>query len=196
MNYKLTLLALTAVLINVAHGFTNAFPKTVTSTTSTTSLRMANDEDLLRWARTSRSADADDNVVELMRPIGVVLAEDDNGNVYVETLAPNGNAARSGKVKEGDLVTMCSATFGDQMWSTRGVGLTRVLAAIRVRAGATVKLVFESQDKYKKKAAMTTKQKEAMEQARLAAQEKKDRLLKELEQDEKKLKKGKFLGLF
>ena len=39
---------------------------------------------------------------------------------------------------------MCSATFGDDMWSTRGVGLTRVLAAIRVRSGATVKLVFES----------------------------------------------------
>ena len=93
------------------------------------------------------------------------------------------------QVKEGDLVTMCSATFGDEMWSTRGVGLTRVLAAIRVRAGATVKLVFESQDQYKKKAAMTTKQKEAMEQARLAAQAKKDRLLDELEKDEVKLKK-------
>lgn len=91
---------------------------------------------------------------------------------------------------------MCSATFGNDMWSTRGVGLTRVLAAIRVRAGATVKLVFESQTKYKKKAAMTTKQIQAQEQARIAAQAKKDLLLNELEQDEKKLKKGKFLGLF
>ena len=27
------------------------------------------------------------------------IAEDDKGNVYVETLAPNGNAARSGKVR-------------------------------------------------------------------------------------------------
>ena len=100
------------------------------------------------------------------------------------------------QVKEGDIVTMCSATFGDDMWSTRGVGLTRVLAAIRVRAGNTVKIVFESQNSYKKKAAMTTKQMEAQEQARLAAQAKKDRLLQELEADEKKLKKGKFLGLF
>jgi hypothetical protein len=91
---------------------------------------------------------------------------------------------------------MCSATFGNEMWSTRGVGLTRVLAAIRVRSGSTVKLVFESPSGYKKKAAMTTKQKQAMEEARKAAQAKKDRLLKELEQDEKKLKKGKFLGLF
>ena len=93
-------------------------------------------------------------------------------------------------------MTMCSATFGDDMWSCRGVGLTRVLAAIRVRAGATVKLALESPDKYQKKAAMTTKQKQAMEAAREAAQAKKDSLLKELEKDEKKLKKGKFLGLF
>lgn len=93
-------------------------------------------------------------------------------------------------------MTMCSATFGDEMWSTRGVGLSRVLAAIRLRAGSTVKIVFESPGDYKKKAAITTKQKEAMAAAQVAAQVKKDRLLLELERDEKKLKKGKFLGLF
>lgn len=91
---------------------------------------------------------------------------------------------------------MCSATFGDQMWSTRGVGLTRVLAAIRVRAGATVKLALESPNESKKRATVTTKQLKAAEDARKKAQAKKDRLLGELEQDEQKLKKGKFLGLF
>lgn len=91
---------------------------------------------------------------------------------------------------------MCSATFGDQMWSTRGVGLTRVLAAIRVRAGPTVKLVFESTNETKKKTNRTSKAAKAAEEARLRAQKKKDQLLKELEADEKKLKKGKFLGLF
>jgi DNA-binding MarR family transcriptional regulator len=91
---------------------------------------------------------------------------------------------------------MCSATFGDQMWSTRGVGLTRVLAAIRVRAGATVKLALESPNESKKRATVTTKQLKAAEDAREKAQQKKDRLLGELEQDEQKLKKGKFLGLF
>ena len=100
------------------------------------------------------------------------------------------------KVKEGDIVTMCSATFGDQMWSTRGVGLSRVLAAIRVRSGPTVKLVFESPNRYKQKATMSAKQRQAMEDARKAAQAKKDQLLQELEQDEQKLKRGKFLGLF
>ena len=100
------------------------------------------------------------------------------------------------QVKEGDIVTMCSATFGDDMWSTRGVGLTRVLAAIRVRAGPTVKLVFESPNQYKKKSAASVKQREAMEEAKRSAQAKKDKLLEELEKDEKQLKKGKFLGLF
>mmetsp|Transcript_19086 Transcript_19086/g.22951 ORF Transcript_19086/g.22951 Transcript_19086/m.22951 type:complete len:194 (-) Transcript_19086:182-763(-) len=179
-------------------AFTSAFvvPQTATQSAASTKLFMANDEDLMRWARSSRSAENEDRVVELKRPLGVVLSEDDNGNVFVETVAPRGNAARTGKVKEGDIVTMCSATFGDQMWSTRGVGLTRVLAAIRVRAGPTVSLVFEDAVEGKRKASMTTKQAKAMEEARIAAQKKKDSLLSELEKDEEKLKKGKFLGLF
>ncbi len=82
------------------------------------------------------------------------------------------------------------------MWSTRGVGLSRVLAAIRVRSGPTVKLVLESPKQYQKKAAMTTAQRKAADDARASAQAKKDSLLTQLEEDEKKLKKGKFFGLF
>jgi hypothetical protein len=63
-----------------------------------TTLAMANDNDFLRWAKASRSAQATDNVVELLRPLGLVLSEDEQGNVYVETVAPKGNAARTGKV--------------------------------------------------------------------------------------------------
>jgi hypothetical protein len=163
---------------------------------SPTELGMANDKDLLRWAKASRSASPNDRVVELKRPLGLVLDSDDSGNVYVETVAPRGNAARTGLVKEGDIVVMCSATFGDQLWSTRGVGLTRVLSAIKVRAGPTVTLVLESANESERKASMTTKAAKAAEDARQRAQAKKDQLLKELEQDEKKLKKGKFLGLF
>lgn len=160
-----------------------------------TALNMA-DDDLSRYSRQQRSADADDRIVELKRPLGIVLEEDGKGNVFVETLAPKGNAARTGLVKEGDIVTMCSATFGDQMWSCRGAGLTRVLAAIRIRAGPTVKLVFESTGDTKNKSAFTKKAAKAAEDARLRAQDKKDQLLKELVRDEKRLKKGKFLGLF
>jgi len=154
------------------------------------------DEDFMRWAKQSRSASQGDNLVELRRPLGLVLDEDDDGNVFVQTVAPRGNAARSGLVQEGDIVTMCSATFGDQMWSCRGVGLTRVLAAIRVRAGPTVSLVFENRQQKKMKGAEVARQAQAALDARERAQAKRDQLLSELENDEKKLKKGKFLGLF
>lgn len=67
---------------------------------STTALGMGKkeDEDLLRFARQSRTAQTGDNVVELVRPLGLVLNQDDSGNVYVETVAPRGNAARTGQV--------------------------------------------------------------------------------------------------
>ena len=57
------------------------------------------DSDFMRFAKQSRSASVGDNVVELNRPLGLVLNEDENGNVYVETVAPKGNAARTGKVR-------------------------------------------------------------------------------------------------
>lgn len=91
---------------------------------------------------------------------------------------------------------MCSATFGDEMWSVRGVGLSRVLAAIRLRAGNNVKLVFESPNQVRKKQSVTVQQIKAREDAAKAAQAKKDLLLRELETDEKKLNPKKFFGLF
>mmetsp|Transcript_21731 Transcript_21731/g.28102 ORF Transcript_21731/g.28102 Transcript_21731/m.28102 type:complete len:196 (+) Transcript_21731:99-686(+) len=185
-------------MASMAQAFVSVSPKTIATATTTTitELSMAKgDDDFNRWARQSRSAGAEDNLIQMVRPLGLILNEDEQGNVYVETVAPKGNAARSGKVREGDIVTMCSATFGDQMWSCRGVGLSRVLAAIRVRAGP-VKLVFESPNQYKKTQELTTKQIQAQADASAAAQKKKDSLLVELEQTEVKLKNKKFLGLF
>ena len=196
---KLTLLITTLLYTTVTvTSFTHVNVVTVQPITSSTNLEMAkkSEKDLMRFARASRSAGADDRVVELKRPLGLVLDQDDSGNVYVETVAPRGNAARTGLVKEGDVVVMCSATFGDQLWSTRGVGLTRVLSAIRVRAGPTVTLVLESTADMTRRAKQTTKAVKAADNARERAQAKKDQLLKELEKDEEKLKKGKFLGLF
>ena len=79
----------------------------LTSSYSVSQLFMANDEDMMRWARSSRSASANDRVVELKRPLGLVLAEDDNGNVYVETIAPKGNAARAGGVRVSCVCHVC-----------------------------------------------------------------------------------------
>ena len=91
---------------------------------------------------------------------------------------------------------MCSSTFGDEMWSVRGAGLSRVLSAIRLRAGPTVKLVFENSKEGSAKAQRSAKAAQAEEAARAKAQAKKDALLEELQKDEQRLKKGKFLGLF
>jgi hypothetical protein len=112
-DYYLTMMMInsflfaTVALLSCATG--NAFQTMVPSTASTfttrastqasTALHMANDEDFKRWDKASRSAQADDNVVTLRKPLGLVLNSDDEGNVYVETVAPKGNAARTGKVR-------------------------------------------------------------------------------------------------
>jgi len=170
-----------------------------TQPSSSTALNLSdkNDPDspFMRWNKQKRAAGVGDRIVDLKRPLGIVLEEDEDGNVYVDAVAPKGNAARTGMVKEGDIVTMCSATFGDQMWNCRGVGLTRVLAAIRVRAGPNVKLVFESTNEKNSKWENTAKSMAQAEEARKRAQAKKDDLLSELEDDEKKVKRG-FFGLF
>lgn len=53
----------------------------------------------MKRARSMRKADTDDRVVELNRPLGIVLKEDPYGNVFVEKVAPRGNAARTGIVR-------------------------------------------------------------------------------------------------
>lgn len=168
--------------------------KTITS--SSLLMKGNSDYSFLKYTKASRSADVTDTVVELMRPLGLVLKEDEFRNVFVETVAPAGNAARDGQIKEGDYIVMCSATFGDDMWSTRGAGLSRVLNAIRVRSGSKVKLVVESRNQAKKKQNDTVSQLKARNDAAKAAQFKKDTLLKELENDEKVLNPKKFFGLF
>lgn len=199
-SIKTSLAALAIICTKTSYGFVN--PSLTQQTCPTTPLPMSffgggEDEELLREAKVARSAGVGDRLVELKRPLGLVLQQDEDGNVYVETVAPRGNAARTNMVKEGDIVTMCSATFGDQMWSTRGVGLTRVLAAIRVRAGPTVSLVFETPGEAKRKAGNSAKAAKAAEDARIRAQMKKDKLLKELEETDDKLRKNnKFFGLF
>jgi len=110
--------ATTSSAFSFQHAATTPSSSTTRSSSSSTALYSQNpynSNEFLRWAKSSRSAQAGDNVVELNRPLGIVLNQDQYGNVFVETVAPRGNAARTGKVKEGDIVTMCSATFGDQM---------------------------------------------------------------------------------
>ncbi|KAI0564087.1 PDZ domain containing protein [Gracilaria domingensis] len=97
--------------------------------------------------RSKRVVSDSDRAVILQKPLGIVLEEGQDGMVFVASMDPEGNAAESGEVKEGDVLVAVSATFGDEVWSTRGVGLDRVMKSIRIRSGDFVTLVLESPDK-------------------------------------------------
>eukprot|EP00607_Mallomonas_marina_P008079 CAMPEP_0182418320 /NCGR_PEP_ID=MMETSP1167-20130531/2785_1 /TAXON_ID=2988 /ORGANISM="Mallomonas Sp, Strain CCMP3275" /LENGTH=160 /DNA_ID=CAMNT_0024592479 /DNA_START=228 /DNA_END=710 /DNA_ORIENTATION=- len=148
--------------------------------------------------RAARSAGAGDRTVELRLPLGLDLDEDQSGNVFVSSITPGGRADRSGLVFKGDYVAMCSATFGEDMWSCRGVGLTRVLTAIKVRNNKPVKLVLEAADEQEEKKRRAIAFAEKTEEEKKAEQKLKDELLAAmLDEDKDLLKKRKgFLGLW
>lgn len=57
--------------------------------------------------------------------LGLKFRESFGKAVYIDQIIPNSEAARlekAGKLKKGDEVTMVSATFGNEMWSARGIG--------------------------------------------------------------------------
>lgn len=79
------------------------------------------------------------------------LDEDKEGNVFVKSIEKDSRAERSGKVFVGDIIAMASATFGDDLWSCRGAGLTRVLSVIKVRNSKPVTLVLEAPNEQEEK---------------------------------------------
>ena len=97
--------------------------------------------------RAKRIVTNEDRYAILQKPLGVILEEGDDGMVFIAKIDPAGNAAQSGfDVRVGDIITAVSATFGDEVWSTRGVGLDRVLKSIKIRSGDFVTLVLEGLD--------------------------------------------------
>lgn len=87
--------------------------------------------------------------------LGLKFREGFGKAVFIDKIVPGTEAARlkqQGKIKEGDEVTMVSATFGDEMWSARRVGKMRLEKSIAVRQGATISFVFESGGDNKKRA--------------------------------------------
>lgn len=92
---------------------------------------------LRRKEREQRAAEAGDRVVEVSKPLGAILEEDRQGDVFVAEVIPGGNAERAG-LKPGERISMVSATFGNDLWSVRGAGLDRVMKAIKVRVGTSV----------------------------------------------------------
>jgi hypothetical protein len=161
-------------------------------------LRAANDEDdaLTKMMRASRKAGPNDRVVELRKPLGLVLEEDPIGDVYITKIKENSSADKKrDKIFEGDRIAFISATFGDDLWSVRKAGLGRVQKAVKVRQGDFVTLVLETTQESKKKAAQAQKERKARLGTAEQQQAKRDKLMAELQKDTEK-KSKKFFGLF
>lgn len=124
--------------------------------------------------------------------LGLKFREGFGKGVFIDKIVDGTEAARlkqRGEIKEGDEVTMVSATFGDEMWSARGIGKMRLEKSIAVRQGMTVAFVFESKDKGSSKAAKDMAKKQQLEKDRMT------RLQKQLtEEVEATKKKGGFFG--
>merc|ERR1711966_535848 len=97
--------------------------------------------------RAKRGVTNEDRYAIIQKPLGIILEEGSDGMVFIAKIDPNGNAANSNfDIRIGDIVVAVSATFGDEVWSTRGVGLDRTLKSIKIRAGDFVTLVLESSE--------------------------------------------------
>jgi len=110
-----------------------------------------------REALSLRDARAGDRKVTFRKPnqatdglvLGLKFREGFGKAVFIGKIVPNSEAARlekQGKIKVGDEVTMVSATFGDEMWSARGVGKMRLEKSIAVRQGMTISFVFDDKN--------------------------------------------------
>jgi hypothetical protein len=95
--------------------------------------------------RAKRVVTNEDRYAIIQKPLGIILEEINDGMVSIAKIDQTGNAAQSGfDIRVGDIVVAVSATFGDEIWSTRGVGLDRILKSIKIRSGDFVTLVLES----------------------------------------------------
>lgn len=144
--------------------------------------------------RAARAAEAGDMMVEVAKPLGCLLEEDKQGNVFIAEVTPGGNADKAGLVK-GLEIQMVSATFGSDMWSAKGTGLDRVMKAIKVRIGTTVNLVVADQKAASRKAGAAKMSAAKRAEIEAAAQAKRDALLQEVTGERKAAAKGGF-GLF
>ena len=150
---------------------------------------------LTDFERAARDAGAGERKVTIRKPLVLVLDARPGGDVYVKEVTPGGNAEAIGQVKVGDTIQMCSATFGNQMWSTRGAGLDRVMRAIEVRAGPC-SLVLQSKAEQRNFLADMFGQQKKVQQQRIAdAATKREILEAEVKAERKEAAKGWF-GIF
>jgi hypothetical protein len=120
--------------------------------------------------------------------LGIKFREGANKEIYVGKIIPGTQAddyKKEGVLSEGDEIVMVSATFGDEMWSSRGIGIARLESSIKIRSGKFVSLVFEGQTKNsgaRQKALQKAREQEEKRVARL------QKLLKKEMQEEAEAK--------
>ena len=115
--------------------------------------------------------------------------------MFVKAIDKNSRAEKTGKVFVGDYVTMVSATFGDDLWSARGVGLNRVLVSIKSRNTKPVTLVLEAKNEGEEKKRRAIAFKELSEEEQRKKDEKDKDLLSQMRANDKDLlnkRKGPF----
>lgn len=78
-------------------------------------------------------------------PLGIDFEERDGGDIYIKAVDKSSDAYAQG-VRPGAQLVMISATFGDEMWNTRNVGLTQFFTVLNSRFGSTMKLALEKED--------------------------------------------------
>mmetsp|Transcript_21562 Transcript_21562/g.37014 ORF Transcript_21562/g.37014 Transcript_21562/m.37014 type:complete len:182 (-) Transcript_21562:673-1218(-) len=88
--------------------------------------------------------------VELRKPLGLLLEEADNKNVFVAEVTPGGNADQTGLVKSGDVIAKVSAVFvldasrgltETKLVDVKGAGLDVVTKAIQSNTYFRVSMV-------------------------------------------------------
>ena len=160
----------------------------------------ADDSKRQRDALSLRSAPSGSRVVTFQKPnsatkgllLGLKFKDSFGKNVIIDKILPGTEAARlesQGKIKVGDEITMVSATFGDDMWSVRGVGKMRLEKSIAVRQGMNIKFCVESpgSGQADRKKALKAQQERAKKMSRLQ-----DQLTKEVKEEKASRKWGIF----
>jgi hypothetical protein len=119
--------------------------------------------------------------------LGLKFREGWGKAVYVDEIIPGTEAdqfKQRGQLQEGDEVTMVSATFGDEMWSARGIGKYRLEKSISVRQGMFLSLCVERRDQNDMFKMMNLKKEQEKEQARMTRMQK--QLQSEVDNEKKK----------
>ncbi|CAJ1352699.1 unnamed protein product [Effrenium voratum] len=135
--------------------------------------------------RSARQAGETSRVVEVSMPLGMDFEERAGGDIYIKSVEKSSDAYAQG-IRPGAQLVMISATFGDEMWNTRNVGLTQFFTVLNSRFGSTMKLALEKEDQNVLSAFM-----DAFARPSEEPDEKKQQDLEaEFDQEEEKLKNG------